>query len=142
MRAMKTDFEEFKSQFDAFLEACDEDPPGILFLRYEDLEAASHLHTVADQGFSPARALDDYLETLTECQDYAVSKGVTSTYVFFDPQDYTRWLEERGWQDNPWHRAQWAQTQVDEEVIPHPARGIIWFRTTGVPVHRFVDVLE
>ncbi|HSJ04521.1 MAG: hypothetical protein ACAI34_11125 [Verrucomicrobium sp.] len=139
---MKSDFEEFKTRFDAYLDACDELPAGVLFLRYEDLEAASHLHTIQDNSLTPERALQDHLETLTACQDYAVEQGVTSTYIFFKPHSYSRWLDERGWKDSPLYRAEWAQGQSEEELIPHTARGIIWFESTGIPARQVVNVLE
>ncbi|WP_009964351.1 hypothetical protein [Verrucomicrobium spinosum] len=139
---MKTDFDEFKAAFDSYLDLCEEPVEGILFLRYEDLEAASHLHTIQDEGFTPIVALQDHIDTLTDCQNYAVEHGVTSTYIFFKSHSYQQWLNAREWVDSPAHRAQWAQEQVDVEIVPHASRGIIWFYSTGVPVRQLVDVLE
>lgn len=139
---MKTDFDEFKAAFDSYLAICEEPVEGILFLRYEDLEAASHLHTVQDAGLTPVAALQDHIDTLTDCQNYAVEHGVTSTYIFFKSHSYQQWLDSREWVDSPAHRAQWAQDQVDVEIVPHASRGIIWFYSTGVPIRQLVDVLE
>lgn len=108
---MKTDFDEFKAAFDSYLDLCEEPVEGILFLRYEDLEAASHLHTIQDEGFTPIVALQDHIDTLTDCQNYAVEHGVTSTYIFFKSHSYQQWLNAREWVDSPAHRAQWLRSK-------------------------------
>jgi hypothetical protein len=142
--ALHNDFETFKTAFDACLENTPDalQSHGILFLRYEDLEAASHLHTVAERGLTAEQALADHLATLERCQDYAMSHAVTSTYIFFHSERYRHWIEMRAKEDTLENRALWAQTKSDEELVPHPAEGIIWFHSTGMPVKDFVAVLE
>jgi|GEM_PF-5572666 len=119
-------YEEFRESFDHYLAQCEETPAKMMFLRYE-----SHQH-LPEQNATP-QDLEDYLKLLDVCQDYAMTKNVTSNYIFFDAVKYDQWRVAHNLDDDTEARAQWARAQLQEDVAMHTANPLTWFVITGHP---------
>ncbi|TLD71416.1 hypothetical protein FEM03_07770 [Phragmitibacter flavus] len=122
-------FADFKRSFDHYLDNSNESPAEMLFLRYE-----SELHFPEDVSSGPEPlSLDDYFQILDQCQQYAISREVTSTYVFFNPEKFQRWAHHIESEDTTENRARWAHTQIQEQVVTHVSSPITYFIITGHP---------
>lgn len=130
---MTAAFDEFKTVFDDYLERCPEYPEEMYFLRYEGAQPIIDLHPDIPSRDRPEDVLEDFIKDLDDCQNYAVSKEVTSTYVFFNPDQYSLWLNETGGEDSALKRAEWAVQKIPEQVVTHVSDRITWFMVTNEP---------
>jgi len=127
-------FQEFQPRFDDYFKESPETPAEMYFLRYE---AANQLCKLpggeCEVGKDCHQALIEHHLALDECQNYAVSKGVTSTYVLFNVAYYTKWLERNNLEDSMLNRAQWGREQIDRTVTTHPSDHATWYMVTSNP---------
>jgi len=130
---MTADFQEFQTRFDEYLRSAKEYPSEMYFLRYE---AADQLRSLPSEPHDHDRfrqSLEEHHRVLDECQDYAVTREVTSTYVLFNEKKYTQWLDEQQRDDSRLSRAEWAREQIDaKEVTMHASNYATWFIVTEV----------
>ncbi len=127
-----TPFVRFKEQFDAAMNRADPRPKEMLFLRYEGEDA---LPLSAPDGGAEAecRNLVAHYALMDDCQNYAVEHGVTSTYIFFSPAKYGKWLAEHQAEDSIANRAKWAESQTQVKVDTGATADLIWFLVLGEP---------
>jgi hypothetical protein len=122
-------FADFKRSFDYHLDHSNESPAEMLFLRYE---SELHFPKTLPDGCQDL-TLEEYFIILDQCQNYAVSREVTSTYVFFDPAKFEDWARVTQSEDTPHNRARWATTQIKQQVFTHVSNPITYFIVTGRP---------
>lgn len=124
-------FDDFKNSLDHHLELAKEPPAEMYFLRYD-----SPLLFPRNDGQNPFTELawQEYIRLLDDCQNYAVSREVTSTYIFFDRSKFEEWQRVMNEPDNIETRAKWAATtQIKEDVVTHVGNPITYFLIVGHP---------
>ena len=123
---MSAIFDEFKASFDSYLDRFKEPPNQMLFLRYDGpLQFPEELKELS---------WEEYVAILDECQNYAISCQVTSTYVFFNPGKFEEWSQLMEKPDSVESRAEWAaKVQIKEDVVTHAANPISYFIIVGHP---------
>lgn len=123
---MSAIFEEFKASFDSYLDRFKEPPGQMLFLRYD----GPLQFPEGNENLS----WEQYVAVLDDCQNYAISREVTSTYVFFNPGKFEEWRGLMEQSDSVQARAEWAaKTQIKEAVVTHAANPITYFIIVGHP---------
>lgn len=124
-------FDEFKTSLDQYLDQAEKAPAEMYFLRYD---SPLMFPRSEDATVEPALGWQEYLALMDDCQNYAISCELTSTYVFFDRDKFEGWLRVMNETDTPETRARWAaETQIKEEVITHVANPITYFIIVGHP---------